>query len=383
MKKPEKLTYSEYNELISQIATPIGLYLVPVNLDEEREKFFDSETYDPQFKYKKANKRKNFDVLDGLSELKEITDVDPELSKYFIDVISAKRQAAELLESIGNDEKFGKISKERFGYPSKILFSRVCKILRRRYGDIQIADRNNKLREKVLHLDDIVKIFSKVFEVLGLDDWRVGQSKAIVASEFRTVAKTKRIMVDPEVETSAERIKKTIVHEVMTHALRTENGYSTGYDTFGKPNLIEYLDTEEGLALYNEEIYGVLRDIDIKRKAAQVYCVYLSETMSFREIFNALSAVYPKRNTFSTVLRVKRGLSDTSKLGGYYKDVSYIRGFLKVRRFLKDNKVGYRNLYAGKISLDHIYLVEEGILPKPQIVPSEDAMKGMFKQVGL
>jgi len=341
MKKPEKLTYSEYNELISQIATPIGLYLVPVNLDEEREKFFDSETYDPQFKYKKANKRKNFDVLDGLSELKEITDVDPELSKYFIDVISAKRQAAELLESIGNDEKFGKISKERFGYPSKILFSRVCKILRRRYGDIQIADRNNKLREKVLHLDDIVKIFSKVFEVLGLDDWRVGQSKAIVASEFRTVAKTKRIMVDPEVETSAERIKKTIVHEVMTHALRTENGYSTGYDTFGKPNLIEYLDTEEGLALYNEEIYGVLRDIDIKRKAAQVYCVYLSETMSFREIFNALSAVYPKRNTFSTVLRVKRGLSDTSKLGGYYKDVSYIRGFLKVRRFLKDNKVGW------------------------------------------
>ncbi|MFH1547593.1 MAG: tyrosine/phenylalanine carboxypeptidase domain-containing protein [bacterium] len=383
MKKPEKLTYSEYNEKISQIATPIGLYLVPTNLAEEREKFLNSETYNPHFTYRKANKRKNFEILDELSDLQEITNVDPELSKYFIDVIAAKKQASELLEAIGDDEKFAKISKERFGFPSDKLYSRVCKILRGRYGSIEVVNRDTKMKERELGFDDIVAIFTKVFSVLGLDDWTIEGSKAIAASEFRTTAKTKRIMIDPGIETNAERIKKTIVHEVMTHAVRSENGYSTGFDTFGKPNLIEYLDAEEGLALYNEELYGVLRNIDIKRKAAQTYAVYLSETMSFREVFKAMNAVYPKRNAFATVLRVKRGMSETSRPGGYYKDVSYLRGFLKVRKFLKDNEVGYRNLYAGKIGLDHLYLVEEGILPKPQIVPSKEAVKSMFKQVGL
>lgn len=383
MKKPEKLTYTEYHEKISQIATPIGLYLVPTNLEEEKQKFFESESYNPQFIYRKSNKKENFQVLDELSELQEITDVDPELSKFFINVIGAKKDAAELLEAVGDDEKFPVLSKDRFGYPSKKLFDRVCKILRGRYGSIQITDRDKEMRDKILNFDDIVKIFTKVFEILQLEGWSVEGSKAIAGSEFRTTAKTKRVMVDPVIETNAERIKKTIIHEIMTHVLRSQNGYSTGFDTFAKPNLIEYLDTEEGLALYNEELYGVLRNIDLKRKAAQTYAIYLSETMSFREVFNAMSAVYPERNAFATVFRAKRGMSDTSKPGGYYKDVSYIRGFLKVRRFLKDNEIGYRNLYAGKLGIDHLYLVEEGIIPKPQIVPSKEIVKELFKQVGL
>jgi hypothetical protein len=383
MKNPKKLTYKEYWDFMDQIATPHALYLVPTNLEEEKQKFFDSGTYNPQFKYRKSNKKKNFDVLNRLSELEEITDVDPELSKYFIEVISAKKQSAQLLDSIGDDEKFPVISKERFGYPSKYLFYKTGKFLRRRYGDIEISSRSKELKDKKLQYGDVIKIFQKVFEVLGLDDWSIEASKSIASGSFRTAAKTKRVMVDPKIVTNGERIKKTIVHEVMTHALRANNGYSTGYGTFGRPNLVEYLDTEEGLAMFNEEVFGVLRDIDLKRRAAQVYGIYLSDTMSFREVWNAMSSVYPKRNAFDTVLRVKRGMSDTSRPGGYNKDISYLRGFLKVRKFLKDNDLGYKYLYAGKIPLDKLYLVEEGILSRPQVVPSKDAVKSMFRQIGL
>lgn len=375
------MKYAEVNKIMSSIATPLSLYLVPSNLESEREKFFESETYNPQFRYRTANKNKG--VFRKLSTLEEIVDVDPEISKYILQVIKDKKQASKLLDSIGDNESFLRISEERFGKPSKILFRRACKLLRRRYGDIQIAERNQKLREKMLTYEDLVPIFEIVFSELGLEDWKLDRSKAIEARGFRTTVKTKRVMVDPNVVVNAEKLRKTIVHEVATHALRGNNGFKTGYDVFGKPNLKEYLDDEEGLAMFNEERFGLLREIDIKRRAALVYAMYLGQTMSFRGVHTALQAVYPKKNAFDVVLRVKRGLSDTSKPGCYYKDASYLRGFLKIRRKLAKDTASYSNMYAGKIPLKYLHLVEEGIIPKPKVVPSEELVEGIFKKAKL
>ena len=36
------MTYTQVNDIMSEIATPLSLYLVPVNLDDEKKKFFDS-----------------------------------------------------------------------------------------------------------------------------------------------------------------------------------------------------------------------------------------------------------------------------------------------------------------------------------------------------
>jgi hypothetical protein len=380
--KAKRMELEEVEELMSKIATPLSLYLMPTNYDEEKEKFYDSSNYNPQFKYRKANKN-NDRIFRELKDLQEITDIDPEISKYIIKVIKYKKQASDLLESIGEDERFVRISKERFGVPSHKLFKKACKILRRRYGDIEIAKRNNKLREKILRYDDLVPIFEKVFEVLGLDGWTFEKSKAIMSSGFRTTVKTKRVMVDPKVEVSAEKLRKTIIHEVGTHALRGHNGYKTGYKVFGKPNLPSYLDYEEGLAMYNEENYGVLRDIDIKKRAAYVYAIYLSRSMSFREVYDAVHGIYPRKSAFDVVYRVKRGLSDTSKPGCYYKDQVYLRGFFKTRRKLEKDVVSYKYMYAGKIPYKYIYLVEEGIIPKPNVVPSKKLFADLFEDVGL
>jgi hypothetical protein len=222
-----------------------------------------------------------------------------------------------------------------------------------------------------------------VFEDLGLEGWSFEKSKAIQSGGFRTAVKTKRVMVDPEVEVSAEKIRKTIVHEVGTHALRGHNGFETGYEVFGKPNLPSYLDDEEGLAMYNEEQYGLLRSIDLKKRAAYVFAIYLSQNMSFRQIYDAVHALSPRKSAFDVTFRIKRGLSDTSKPGCYSKDQVYLRGFLKLRRRLEKDVVGYKYMYAGKIPYKYIYLVEEGIIPKPKVVPDKMLFKKIFKEFGL
>ncbi|MEA3357501.1 MAG: DUF1704 domain-containing protein [Patescibacteria group bacterium] len=379
-----KMTLSEVSELMSQIATPWSLYLVPNNLEAEKEKFFESSSYNPKFTYRKPEAAdRNKVVFGALSGVEEITDVDPELSKYIILVIQAKREAADILEKIGNDEKFAGVSLKRFGEPSYWLFRRACKILRGKYSNFTIVEQNDRLRKKVLQFDELVPIFETVFARLGLEGWTIGKSKAIIEAGFRTAVKTRRIMVDPEIKITAEKLRKTIVHEVATHALRGHNGFATGFEVFGKPNLPEYLDDEEGLAFYNEEKFGVLRATDLKRRAAQVYSIYLGQSMSFRRTHNALSAVYPKKTAFNIVLRVKRGLSDTSKPGCHFKDATYLRGFLRIRKKLSDDAVSYRNMYAGKLPMKYLYLVEEGILPKPKVVPTNELMQDIFKETGL
>lgn len=383
-KKKKSMELKDVAELLSGIATPWSLYLVPINLDQEKEKFFSSVDYNPVFKYRKPKAiRANNNIFNQLSNLTEISDVDPEISKYIIKVIEHKKQASELLDSIGKDEEFVDVSKDRFGEPNYSLFKKACKILRGRYGDISIAKRDDKLRTKYLEIDEVMNVFRTVFKVIGLKDWTVEKSKAIISSGFRTVVKTRRVMVDPNVKVSAEKLRKTIVHEVLTHALRGENGFATGFDVFGKPNLAEYVDDEEGLALYNEEIFGLLRDIDIRMRAAYVYAAYLGKELSFRDVFNSLRGIYPKNTAFNITYRTKRGLSDTSKSGCYYKDIVYLRGFLDIRRKLESDSSSYRNMYAGKIPFSYLYLVEEGILPKPKIIPNKELVERIFKECKL
>jgi len=51
-------------------------------------------------------------------------------------------------------------------------------------------------------------------------------------------------------------------------------------------------------------------------------------------------------------LRAKRGLTDCSQHGGFYKDKVYFEGAVKILN--KRKNIDLRALYAGKISVDDI-----------------------------
>ena len=86
-KKSKEMSLEKVSELLSGVATPLSLYLVPTNLDSERKKFFGSSTYNPMFKYRRPKAvTKNNSIFEKLSNLETVKDVDPEISKFIISI---------------------------------------------------------------------------------------------------------------------------------------------------------------------------------------------------------------------------------------------------------------------------------------------------------
>ena len=75
--------------------------------------------------------------------------------------------------------------------------------------------------------------------------------------------------------------------------------------------------------------------------------------MSFVELYNDIEKyVDNPMSRFKHVLRVKRGLQDTSQPGGLYKDQVYLEGAVAILRERKT--LDFEGLYCGKLSLEDL-----------------------------
>ncbi len=75
--------------------------------------------------------------------------------------------------------------------------------------------------------------------------------------------------------------------------------------------------------------------------------------MSFVELFSDLSKyIEDPFRRWKYVLRVKRGLEDTSQPGGFFKDKVYLKGAVQI---LKNRKIiDFDDLYCGKIHIEDL-----------------------------
>jgi len=378
-RRKKEMTLEEVTAHLKALRLPTALVFTPLNLKPERKKFFSSDTYEPYFKYRIV-KNDNENILDRLSKVELICDVDPRISKFYIDLIASKEQANDLMHAVGNNQRVTEISKERFGMPSDILFRNSARVLRGIVGNYHLAKAPGKAKE-LLGYDEIVKVFNEVFEELGLDGWKVYRSINISKNGVKVGIKRKQVLVNGEITKSKFKLKKAIVHEVGTHVLRSVNGKNTGFTALGNANLVGYLDIEEGLATWNEREMNLLTESGLKKKAGLTYAIKIGENMTFRELYNVLLSSFSPNSAFDLTYRVKRGLADTAKTGIYAKDIVYFRGFRKVLKKLDDDKSLYPLLYAGKIDFKQCDWVREGLISKAQIVPSKEIWNKVFKKV--
>jgi hypothetical protein len=376
------ITLQEVTSLLNDLRLPIAMVFTPVNLKSEKKKFFDSDTYNPDFQYKIV-KNNNDDILKKLSYVEEIIDVDPRISDFYVQLISSKKEANELMHAVGDNELVTDISYNRYGKSSAILFRNACRVLRGRMSGYDVKKSKGLDKGKILGYKEIEKVFRVVFDELGLEDWAVAESKNISKNSIKVGIKSKKVFVDPNIERTQFKLRKTIIHEVGTHVLRATNGRKAGFDALSKANLPSYLDVEEGLATWNEQNLGLLTDKWLAKKAALTYALYIGEDMSFRQLYNALLGVLPKYGAFSTTYRVKKGLKDTSYRGLYTKDIVYFRGFRRVMRKLEKDPSLYELLYAGKIDFKQTEWVREGLIPKPDQVPGKEKWQEIFKKAGI
>lgn len=381
-KKKKGMKLQEVTQLLNQLKLPTAMVFTPVNLVSEKKKFFSSDTYNPVFQYKVV-KNNNDDIFKKLLHVEEIVDVDPRISDFYIELISSKKQANDLMHAVGNNELVTDISYNRYGKPSATLFRNACRVLRGKMKTYDVVKTRNIDRGDTLDYDEIEKAFKVVFEELGLEGWGVSGSKNIPKNVVKVGIKSKKIFVDPNIERTKYKLRKTIVHEVGTHVFRAINGKKSGFEALGKPNLPTYLDVEEGLSTWNERNLGLLTDEWLIKKAALVYALYIGEDLTFRQLHNSMLGVLPKYGAFNTVYRVKRGLSDTAYSGLYTKDIAYFRGFRKVLRKLEKDPSLHELLYAGKIDFKQCKWVREGLIPKPKNVPDKDRWEEIFKKAGI
>ncbi len=376
-----KMTLKEVTEKLSELRIPLSLVSTPVNLADEKKKFFASDGYNPQFKYKVV-KNKNDEILNELMKVNEIVDVDPRVSDFYTKLVEDKKLASDLMHAVGANGLFTELSIKKFRLPRDTLFRNACRVLRGKVSIYNVVDTSNIKKDVYLEYADVEKVFSFVFEEFGLNDWGVERSKNISSNGVKTAIKKRKIYVDPDIKKTPLELKKTVVHE-LTHVIRTHNGELTGIMALGKPNLTNYLDVEEGLAMYNEEQMGYLKDVDLRERAGAVYAVYVGRGLSFRELYNVLLGFFSKQKAFKIAYLVKRGMGDTSVPGISVKPVVYFRGFRKLKKRFKNDAGLYKKLYAGKISFAQVSWVDEGLIREASIIPNKKDFESAFQKAGI
>lgn len=327
-------------------------FLTPINFNEENEKFVNlynqNIEYNPQYKYNVFDSSK---ALSLLSELKKKSiHITNESERYLFDAyVNNLEKEIELYSKVGTPD-FSKIGEIIFGVPNKKYKKLALDVLN--------TNSNDPVQKKELSAHEISNILEKRLNEYGFE-WDI---------EILNNMSTK-ISVDPETKYIAINAKKTfsnedairlMVHEIDTHVLRSENGALRSLFLFisGTANSMIH---EEGLAIYNEVINNVLDEQTFKMYAARYYsCLNIDQ--SFFKLYDSLIKLnIPSETAMYVVARIKRGICDTSKSGGFVKDYVYFQGLYEVKNAIDTNDTLYKKMYYGSISLNDIEYIENDI----------------------
>lgn len=311
----------------------------PINTAKEKEKFFKSKDYEPQFEY--SNYRQNLELMK--KRLKNMKPGKTIMGK----ILGNKRDdlflMANLLQNRGKED-FTYYSIKLYDKPDKKLVKEARKLMKLK----------KKKQKATISSKELVRKMRRVFLQYGVH-WKV-REKDMVA-KAAVMGSERELRIKKNEKFSDEIVKRLIVHEVGTHIMRIENGSEQPYKLFeyGFPG---YLETEEGLAVVNEELNGCLNPRVLRIYAGRVLAIDKSLKYGFRETYNYLTKYFDKQLAWKLTLRAKRGLIDTSQPGACTKDLVYLKGYVDVKNYVqKGGKL--ENLYYGKIGIQHIELMDK------------------------
>jgi hypothetical protein len=274
--------------------------LIPTNILEQKQLFLESTDFNPQFIYEEALTKQEL-TQHGLTKPEFV-----ELSKLIVEKAYANRNEQDLWMMEG----------------------------------------------QTVSQKEVDKKIGSFLSMHGLED----RFKTEWSSSFITRASVYKdtIKLRLPVFFRREGLLSMVYHEVGTHVLRRVNYERQPWYKKKKAfGFGEYLETEEGLASLN----GLFpRTFSSAHNTALRYlAVDRAQTGSFLDVWNFLKPyVQDEDRRWEIVFRQKRGLSDTSKPGGFSKDLTYFEGMIKVWRWLEESEFDITPLYFGKLALGNI-----------------------------
>lgn len=333
-----------FTKIIQQI--PIyPIYLVPLNIVEERENFLSKPKQNPKFIYRdRESVALSARYIHELE--REVEQSAPkEFVDYFLNLINylvAHNTAYSVVGSEEFTEKYNQI----FGYPTTPD----------KLAEFETIFVDTELKEIPVMLDAsaIAYRFKLAIEKYALhSSWTIDLSSKRPDS-VRVMPQAHKIYIGENILRTSSDVDRLVVHEIETHVLRSLNGENQSLQLLKFTGLRDYVLVEEGLAVYMELANSLL---DKKTNLKYLLRAKLASNIerSFVEIYESLRDLgLGEDEAFESTFRVKRGLSDTSLPGGCQRDSAYCSGYFAVKQWL-NNGGSVEFLYSGKVSL-HEYL---------------------------
>ncbi|MEK7458458.1 MAG: tyrosine/phenylalanine carboxypeptidase domain-containing protein [Patescibacteria group bacterium] len=288
--------------ILAQVPKQTSLSVVklvrPLNLDEEKKKFYFDVKYNPQFRYADEVTRQDLEKFGKISD------------KYL-------PQALHILEAV----------KKKWEDEEKFLDEIEGPLLSR---EEVVEETKNYLLENGIQNLVQVRFSSQVASHASMD-------KNVLTFQL-------------PISQRKHRIRGTLNHEVGTHFFRTMNDQTQPWhNDREKYDLLPFYETEEGLAVLHAHL--PIEQPHMWYTALNYYSVWRGTHLSFSALNEDLKQFMKDRDRrWNMCLRVKRGIKDTSIPGAFSKDQVYFRGVMSMLDWLEKNEYDARPLYLGKIA---------------------------------
>ncbi|MDH5533089.1 MAG: flavohemoglobin expression-modulating QEGLA motif protein [Candidatus Pacebacteria bacterium] len=274
--------------------------LTPINLFEEKKKFFSDPSYNPQFIYE---------------------------------------------ENIPTDKL------DDYGIPSKKYIKLAQKIVDQAFSNNSENDLDEQNGRK-LNQEEVTKKIKLFLKMHGLEKrFGIIWSSSFVA---RTSINSTTIKLRLPVSFREDDLLGMLYHEIGTHAIRRINyEQQPWFRKKKKYGFSSYLKTEEGLAILHALL--PLKNKIAYSSALRYLAVCKAQESGFVEVYQFLSQyIKDPDRCWTATFRQKRGLSDTSEVGGYTKDLVYFEGMVDMWSYLNKNDFDINDIYFGKMSYEDI-----------------------------
>ena len=331
----------------------------------------------PAYQYPKhdfSDARREFDAIAAAA------DPTHPLGIYLIESAHSWGLAAELLEHLGTP-RVTDLSVALFGKPEHVLPGGATT----REAANHFIDIANELDQELLAPSEQVAISATSLALqlqAALDDYfdaRVITVELDPDLIAKAAAGPNRIRLRAGAAFSDYDRHQLLQHEAFVHSLTALNGQQQTVLPSLSLSSPRTTATQEGLAVFAEQITGSIDIERMKRVSLRIEAVAMAlEGADFLQVFRYFQDAGQDRvESFTSAQRVFRGVPTT---GGYAftKDTVYLRGLIGVHTFfrwaLKHGKLRLcRMLFAGKMTLADVQrfepLFDSGDLAPPRWLP--------------
>ncbi|AUC15362.1 hypothetical protein BTO06_09505 [Tenacibaculum sp. SZ-18] len=337
----------EIDQRIDKLVKKIELlrYVNPVNIEEEKTKFFSSKYLtDPNFVYPE----RDFDKFKLHSEffalpLEDIE--DQKIRDLYEDIIYFYSGLIQCIETIGEGNRFYYNSLRSFGSPTEDDVENAKFILH--FEDEDTSSEAFKPKYTSKESEQFFIDYGKNYDF----DFSITHSRKMSAIAM-VLNSTRSLVLKENYKYSDNELAILTNHEIGVHMVTTMNALEHPLKIFshGFPGNEE---TQEGLAVFSEYMSGNLTLKRLKELAYRVMAVNgLAKGYSFSKTFRSLHNTFDlnREDAFYITARAYRG-------GGFTKDYLYLTGLKKIYNYYKEGKdLGI--LLTGKVTLEYASQIE-------------------------